>query len=72
MKGKEYTMKYRELREYYEAADDEITKADTTDVRKVRLTLRHLNKLRKKRELSRLENEQRATTLKDIYGAKEE
>ena len=50
-------MKFRELREYYEAEDDNFNSAKIDDTRKNRLTLNHLNKLRKKRELERLEKQ---------------
>lgn len=62
-------MKYDQLREYYEANQDKYTIRKKTDTRKARLTLRHLNKLRKKRELAKLENEQRAQTLNAMYGS---
>ena len=62
-------MKYEQLREYYEANQDKYTTRKRTDVRKARLTLRHLNKLRKKRELAKLEREQRGQTLNAMYGA---
>ena len=60
-------MKFRELREYYEAEDDNFYSAKIDDTRKNRLTLNHLNKLRKKRELERLEKQQRTNDYSQIY-----
>ena len=60
-------MKFRELREYYEAEDDNFNTAKIDDTRKNRLTLNHLNKLRKKRELERLEKQQRTNDYSQIY-----
>jgi hypothetical protein len=60
-------MKFRELREYYEAEDDNFNSAKIDDTRKNRLTLNHLNKLRKKRELERLEKQQRTNDYSQIY-----
>ncbi len=61
-------MKFRELREYYEAEDDNFNTAKIDDTRKNRLTLNHLNKLRKKRELERLEKQERLNDYSQIYG----
>jgi len=60
-------MKFRELREYYEAEDDNFNSDKIDDARKNRLTLNHLNKLRKKRELERLEKQQRTNDYSQIY-----
>lgn len=60
-------MKFRELREYYEADDDKFNTAKIDDTRKNRLTLNHLNKLRKKRELESLEKQERINDLGQIY-----
>jgi len=60
-------MKFRELREYYEAENDNFNTAKIDDTRKNRLTLNHLNKLRKKRELERLEKQQRTNDYSQIY-----
>ena len=60
-------MKFRELREYYEAEDDNFNTAKIDDTRKNRLTLNHLNKLRKKRELERLEKQEPVNDYSQIY-----
>jgi len=57
------------INEYYEARDDEFTKHYPDDTRKVHLTLRHLNLLRKRRELQNLENQARIERFKVIYGS---
>jgi len=61
-------MRFQELREYYEASDDRHQIANIDDTRRVRLTLKHLNKLRKKRELERLEHEVRVGEFSSMYG----
>lgn len=57
------------IKEYYEAQDDEFTKHYPDDTRKVHLTLKHLNLLRKRRELQNLENQARIERFKVIYGS---
>ena len=52
-------MRYTELREEYDATLDEYTVADIDETRRPRLTLKHLNRLRKMRELKKVEMEQR-------------
>jgi hypothetical protein len=61
-------MRFQELREYYEASDDQLSIAKIDDTRRARLTLKHLNKLRKKREMERLEHEVRVKDFSDMYG----
>jgi hypothetical protein len=56
------------IKEYYEAENDNFTKHYPDDTRKVHLSLRHLNLLRKRRELQNLENQARIERLKLIYG----
>ena len=60
-------MRFQELKEYYEADDDNINTAKIDDTRRNRLTLRHLNKLRKKRELENLEKQTRVQNLSSMY-----
>lgn len=60
------------LVEYYDAADDELGKAKMDDTRRPRLTLLHLQKLRKSRDLERYEQEQHLSFLPDMYGASAE
>jgi len=52
---------------YNEPADDELSKAKKMDTRRPRLTLEHLSKLRKMREIRKLEVEQRKELYKKIY-----
>lgn len=54
--------------EYYEKEDDKFTRADPSDTRKVHLTLKHINLLRKRRELQKYENQARKERLQQIYG----
>jgi hypothetical protein len=61
-------MRFQELREYYEAEDDKINTIKIDDTRRAKITLKHLNKLRKKRELEKLENQERLNNLGAIYG----
>lgn len=65
-------MKFQELREYYEASDDKYNTANLDDTRRARLTLSHLNKLRKKRELERMEKQERVKDLGSMYGKPQE
>lgn len=64
-------MKFQELREYYEAEEDHFSIAKLDNTRRARLTLKHLNKLRKKRGLERKERLERAETLSTIYGGEQ-
>lgn len=61
-------MRFQELREYYEAADDSVNTLQIDDTRRAKITLKHLNKLRKKRELDKLEDQERVASLGNIYG----
>ena len=61
-------MRYTELKETYDATLDEYTVADIDETRRPRLTLKHLNRLRKMRELKKVEMEQRENFYNIIYG----
>lgn len=52
--------------------NDEHDKWEIDDTRRPRLTLRHLNKIRNKRELAKAEFEQEQEYAKEMYGRKEE
>ena len=54
---------------YYDASMDKLNRAEPSDTRKPRLTLRNLNKLKKMRAAQDLENAMREDTLEIIYGA---
>lgn len=56
------------LWEFYFPEEDDGNKADINDTRRPRLTLRHLHKLRKIRELKRLEAEQHKVFVAAMYG----
>tara|TARA_B110000238_G_C15798708_1_gene299154 strand:- start:128 stop:358 length:231 start_codon:yes stop_codon:yes gene_type:complete len=51
--------------QYIEKDDESVIK--TNDVRKVRLTLLHLNRLRISNDVRKFENEQKSSELKDQY-----
>lgn len=55
--------------EYYNQGNDDFGQAKVANTRKPRLTIRHLNKLKKMRAAQDLENHMRADTLEIIYGA---
>ena len=50
-----------------DAKDNEYQQAKKEDTRRPRLTLEHLGKLRKMREIRKLENEERKELFKRIY-----
>lgn len=56
------------IKEFYDASNDKFSQDNLSNTRRVHLTLRHLNKLRKKREMHNLENEIRKQRLEQIYG----
>lgn len=58
----------RIINEHYEPADDKMNQTKLSDTRRPRLTLRHLNKLRKIQELKRLENDAHDEFVKQMYG----
>lgn len=55
------------LVEYYDAEDDNYNNRQIDDVRKSRLTLKHLNRLRKQREVHNIETATRLERVKKIY-----
>ena len=61
-------MRFQELNERYEAEDDKINTLKLNDTRRAKITLKNLNKLRKKRELDKLEDSDRQKNLSKIYG----
>jgi hypothetical protein len=56
------------LNESYFSEDDEGNKHEYDDTRRPKLTLRHLNKLRKIQELKKLEDEAHSEFVKKMYG----
>lgn len=56
------------LVEFYDPADDEAGIAHLDDTRRPRLTLLHLSKLRKSRDIEKYENAQHIGFLPDMYG----
>lgn len=63
-------MKSRELlTEFYDPESDVLGKARMDDTRRPRLTMVHLQKLRKARDAERYEKAQHLEFLPDMYGA---
>ena len=66
-------MKFKELTEgYYDMEDDDYSRYDIDDITRPRLTLMHLGKLRRMREMKKYENEERQKFFKFIYGKQTE
>jgi len=57
------------LVEFYEPEDDLLIKAQINDTRRAKLTLKHLNKLRKIRDMEREDNARHLADIKVIYAA---
>jgi hypothetical protein len=60
-------MNLTNLVEYYDANDDRLTKQKPSDTRKIKLTLRHLNKLRKMQEIKKADLAKRKDFFDKIY-----
>jgi len=58
-------MRFNELAQ--NAQEDDYGTWELDDTRRPKLTLRHLNKMRKKNEMSKLEHAQAVEGYKDIY-----
>lgn len=56
------------LVEFYDPADDELGVAHMDDTRRPRLTMTHLQKLRKARDAEKYEKAQHLNFLPDMYG----
>jgi len=63
-------MRFNELAQ--DAKDDEYNKWDLDDTRRPKLTLRHLNKMRNRRELARSEHASKVEKVQLQYGASDE
>ena len=59
---------YEILKEFYEEEDDKYTVINIDHKRRPRITLKHLHKLRKTRNIEDLENKQRIEDVAKIYG----
>lgn len=57
---------------YYTPQDDQFGQAQLDDTRRPRITLKHLNKLKKMRAARDIENLVRRDTLQMLYGTGEE
>jgi hypothetical protein len=56
------------LVEFYDPAADELAIAHKDDTRRPRLTMMHLQKLRKARDVAKLETAEHLNFLPDMYG----
>lgn len=66
-------MKFNDLTEgFYSPEDDELNKLSIKDTRKPRLTLKHLNNLRKMREAKKLEMDERKKFYSKMYRPEQE
>jgi hypothetical protein len=64
----EHQVRYNEVKQgYSDPADNDFAQSKKMDTRRPRLTLQHLNKLRKMREVRKLEMEERRELYKKIY-----
>ncbi len=61
-------MRYIELKETYLPNEDDYHKAQIGSSRKTRLTLKHLNKLRKVREIRKQDEEANKEFVAKMYG----
>jgi len=57
------------LCEFYDPADDQLGQAKLDDTRRPRLTMLHIQKLRKSRDVEKYEKAQHLEFLPDMYGA---
>ncbi len=57
------------LLEFYDPADDELAKAELSDTRRPRITLRHLNKIRRMRDVEREDKKAHLLIIKQVYNA---
>ena len=55
------------LMEFYEPEDDELAKAEYSDTRRPRLTIRHLHKIRKMRDIEMADRKAHLLRIKQIY-----
>ena len=55
------------LKEYYDAEENNFANRKIDDTRKTRLTLKHINRLRKQREVHNIEHATRTQRVKKIY-----
>ena len=60
-------MRYKDLTEAYLPDEDQYHRADISTGRKTRLTLKHLNKLRKVREIRKQDLEENANFVATMY-----
>lgn len=60
------------LVEFYDPEDDDLNKAEISDVRRPRMTLRHIRKLRNLRDVEREDKKNHLEIIATVYGDSEE
>ena len=60
------------LVEFYEPADDKLAQAHMDDTRRPRLTMSHLQRLRKAHDIAKVDMAKHANFLPDMYGVQPE
>lgn len=73
MKAKEFLIELEDRDiGYYDPAEDDLSRAFISDTRKPKLTLRHLNRLKKIRATRELENAKKQELLDVMYSVQDE
>lgn len=65
VRNRRETMRFNELAQ--DASDDNYNKWDIDDTRRPKLTLKHINKMRKMRELAKAEHAERINQNRNMY-----
>jgi hypothetical protein len=60
------------LREFYSPEEDELSKAHFSDIKRPKLTLKHLHSLRKMREVKDVDDQEHLELVQKIYAPAEE
>lgn len=64
-------MRFNEVESSRQAENDEYGKWDIDDTRRPKLTLKHINKMRKMRELKKTEHSQEVQQYKAMYSSQQ-
>lgn len=60
------------LNEFYNPEDDKVNVIDYDDTRRPRLTLKHINRLRRNKDSSKVEKKDYLNFIPDMYNSSEE
>lgn len=60
------------LFEFYDPSNDRSIKAELSDTRRTRLTIRHIHKIRKMRDIEAEDRRRHLLLIKQVYGASPE